>query len=149
VLPRGENQKKHYQAEKFAGVTLPDHAIELQAIMDRCELFIGAGGTMTREAAVLGIPTISVYRDELLDVDKFLIAKGRMIHKVDLTADFAVEFLEKHLRKSASDDLLAKGTEAHNLIKRLLLVSEVAPQATQLEKRHDHQDRGQPGRRAA
>ena len=63
--------------------------------MGNCDLFIGAGGTMTREAAVLGIPTISVYQDTLLDVDNYLIQKGHMIHKRDLDVAFVVDFLEK------------------------------------------------------
>ena len=149
LLPRGDRQKEHYQAEEFAGIVVLDKAIELAAIMDKCDLFIGAGGTMTREAAVLGIPTISVYRGDLLNVDKYLIAERRMIHKIDLVADFVVSFLENHHKRSASDDLLAKGREAHNLIKRILLAPAETPQTTRLKERRDQQEDGQPPRRAA
>ena len=37
---------------------------------------------MTREMAVLGIPTISVYQDELLDVDRFLLQHVEAIHRL-------------------------------------------------------------------
>ena len=49
--------------------------------------------------AVLGIPTISVYQDELLDVDQYLIDKGMMIHKPDLTGEFAFDYLQNVNRK--------------------------------------------------
>ena len=50
---------------------------------------------MTREAAVLGIPTISIYQDALLDVDAYLIDKGFMVHQPDLDAAFVLNFLAK------------------------------------------------------
>ncbi len=41
-----------------------------------CTLFIGAGGSMTRERAILGIPYNFCLPDELLEVDKFLLENG-------------------------------------------------------------------------
>lgn len=76
---------------------------------------------MTREAAVLGIPTISVYQSELLAVDRYLIDKGFMIHKPSLTSEFVDSFLHTTQRKPPSDDLLRKGSEAAHLIKDILL----------------------------
>lgn len=46
--------------------------------------FLGEGGTMTREAALLGTPTVSCYPHELLAVDRFLIEKGLMQHSTDM-----------------------------------------------------------------
>jgi len=121
VLPRGEQQAIHYRQDKFAGVLIPDRALSLEDLVTRCMLFIGAGGTMTREAAVLGIPTVSVYQDELLDVDRYLIAQGRMIHESNLTAA-AVDNLVRDVRnKPPSSELLKKGQAAHELIIRNLL----------------------------
>ena len=76
---------------------------------------------MTREAAVLGIPTISVYQGELLAVDRYLIDQGHMIHKNTLTADFVDSFLETTRRERPSDDLLRKGSDAACLIGEILL----------------------------
>ena len=76
---------------------------------------------MTREAAVLGIPTISIYQDELLDVDKYLIDKGYMIHKKNLDAEFVLNFLESMDKKPPDKELLQKGKEAYELIKSVLL----------------------------
>ena len=121
LLPRGRVQEEYYRQERFAGVVVPEKTISLADIMARCDLFIGAGGTMTREAAVLGIPTISIYQDKLLDVDRFLIEKGFMVHEPNLNSDFAIQFLERIGRRLPDRDLLRKGWEAYDLIKRTLL----------------------------
>ncbi len=121
VLPRGEHQALHYRQDKFAGILIPDTALSLEHILARCRLFIGAGGTMTREAAVLGIPTISVYQDELLDVDKYLIAEGQMIHKKVVSVQFVRDFLDHADNQSPADALLRKGRMAYELIVQTLL----------------------------
>jgi predicted glycosyltransferase len=73
LMPRGERQEEHYRQPQFQGITIPAEPLTLEDLAFRCALFIGAGGTMTREAAVLGIPTISVYQGELLAVDRYLL----------------------------------------------------------------------------
>ncbi len=121
VFPRGERQFAHYRQPKFAGITIPDQPLTLEDIPARCALFIGAGGTMTREAAVLGIPTISVYQDQLLDVDRYLLGSGRMVHVPHLTAAFVEEFLRRTRGTAPSEELLQKGTVAYRLILQTLL----------------------------
>jgi predicted glycosyltransferase len=121
LLPRGKVQEDYYRQERFAGITVPEKSISLTDIMARCDLFVGAGGTMTREAAVLGIPTISIYQDELLDVDRFLIEKGFMIHNTKPSAQFVIEFFEKAGRRPPERQLLDKGRQAYELIKSVLL----------------------------
>ena len=121
LLPRGKAQDDYYRQERFEGITVPDGSISLQEIMAVCDLFIGAGGTMTREAAVLGIPTISIYQDELLDVDNYLIDKGFMVHQPNLDADFVVRFFDASSRQAPDTELLAKGRQAYELIKKKML----------------------------
>lgn len=123
LLPRGDIQKDYYRQDKFAGVTVLEKSISLTDIMANCDLFIGAGGTMTREAAVLGIPTISIYQDKLLDVDNFLIEKGFMIHKRNLDGAFVMNFLKNIQKRPPDKHLLRKGKEAYELIKKTLLTS--------------------------
>lgn len=121
LLPRDEVQKKHYQSERFSAVHIPDKPLGLQQIMQNCDLFIGAGGTMTREAAVLGIPTISIYQDKLLDVDRFLVKSGYMRHIPDLTAGQVRDCLRQVEANPPSHELLEKGRAAYDLIKRTLV----------------------------
>ncbi len=126
ILPRGAEQTSHYRQNIFNGVSVPDKSIKLEDIMNRCDLFIGAGGTMTREAAVLGIPTISVYQDNLLDVDTYLIKRGFMAHEKNLTAAFTLDYLDKASRQEPDIRLLNKGKSAFDLIIRTLVNDKIS-----------------------
>ncbi len=121
LLPRGGEQAKHYREEKFSGVVVQDKALSLEEIAAKCRLFIGAGGTMTREMAVLGIPTISVYQDELLDVDRYLLEHGMMEHLPQLTGEEALEYMNHCEQKDPNDQLLKKGEETYHMIKKMLV----------------------------
>ena len=121
LMPRGQDQLRHYRQAAIEGVTVADDVRGLAEIAADCSLFIGAGGTMTREMAVLGVPTISVYQGELLDVDEYLVAAGAMIHEPTLTADTARRFLESRQAQAPQQALLQKGREAYKLLKTTLL----------------------------
>lgn len=124
LIPRSKQQAEHYEQAKFQGITIPPKPLTLEEMASRCSLFIGAGGTMTREAAVLGIPTISVYQSDLLAVDRYLINQGYMNHKMDLTAGFVVDFLDCHRGMPPSSELLDKGRAAYKLIMETLLLDQ-------------------------
>ncbi len=117
VLPRDKTQAAHYKQLKFSKITVPDKPLEFDQIAEDCTLFIGAGGSMTRELAILGIPTISVYQDELLEVDKFLLEKGAMLHEPNITAEKVLDFLRSLEDKKPDLDLMIKGREAYQLLK--------------------------------
>jgi predicted glycosyltransferase len=124
LMPRGKQQKIYYSQDKFQGITIPQIPLSLEEMISRCSLFIGAGGTMTREAAVLGIPTISIYQSELLAVDRYLIDKGYMTHKKKLTAEFVVDFIGHNSRINPGTELIDKGRTAYRLILEKLLSSQ-------------------------
>jgi len=121
LLARGTTQLAYYRQPRFHSIKVPEKSISLKKIMKDCELFIGAGGTMTREAAVLGIPTISIYQDTLLDVDNYLISKGKLIHQPDLDAEFAIRFLKQKEKNVPDKELMIKGKQAYYLIMKTLL----------------------------
>ena len=77
---------------------------------------------MTREAAVLGMPTISVYQDKPLEVDKYLVDRGFMIHEMNPTIGFIAEFLDSTRKGDARADLMKKGKEAYSMILDTLLM---------------------------
>lgn len=121
LLPRGKAQGEHYRQVQFEGIRIVDTALDIADIAPDCDLFIGAGGTMTREMAVLGIPTISVYRDELLDVDRHLLDCGAFVHRPNLEVDELRRILAGAARQSANRDLLVKGRQAYAMIKDEIL----------------------------
>ena len=120
LLPRGAEQIVHYKQKRFDGLQVLEKSIPLADIMNTCDLFVGAGGTMTREAAVLGIPTISIYQDDLLDVDRFLISTGAMIHTTRPTEAMVTGFLEMMEKKPPNKALMDKGRLAYELIKHAI-----------------------------
>jgi len=121
VLPRGKEQGLHYRTDQFSGIRVVDSALDIADIAPDCDLFVGAGGTMSREMAVLGIPTISVYQEELLDVDRYLLEAGAFVHDPALTAPKLLTMLEGAARKPANRALLDKGRLAYAMIKNAIL----------------------------
>ncbi len=95
-LARAHEFHRHRAAAGEHGSTA---ALDIAEIAPDCDLFIGAGGTMTREMAVLGIPTISVYQEKLLDVDRHLMARDALLHRPRLTAAEALRYLEQSTRR--------------------------------------------------
>lgn len=120
ILSRDQEQLKYYQTAKFAGTCVPEKPFSFNDISKDCLLFIGAGGTMTREMAVIGIPTISVYQDELLDVDEYLLNQGLLKHIPKLTAEKALQYIDQEGQKMPNQNLLLKGKESFYLIKSLI-----------------------------
>jgi predicted glycosyltransferase len=121
VLPRDREQAKHYGQPGFKGIRVVAGALDITEIAADCDLFIGAGGTMTREMAVLGIPTISVYQEKLLDVDRYLLAHEALVHRPSLTAAEALRYLEQSTRRPPHRELLQKGRLACNIIKSAIV----------------------------
>ena len=121
LLPRGAEQVSYSRQMFFCVIKIPEKCFGLSDIMQSCSLFIGAGGTMTREAAVLGVPTISIYQDDLLDVDRFLLDKGAMVYNKNLTAVYVLDFIANVTKKPVDKELMLKGREAYSLIMNTLL----------------------------
>lgn len=65
------------------GVIIPEKAVDSLSLMHYSDVVLGEGGSMNREAAVLGTPVISCYPQELLAVDRWLIKKGLMKHSLE------------------------------------------------------------------
>ncbi|NJC25876.1 DUF354 domain-containing protein [Neolewinella antarctica] len=116
VLPRDKNQADHYRQPEFAGVRVPDGPLKLRDIVSGCLLFIGAGGSMTRELAVLGVPVVSIYQADLLAVDEYLVDRG-LLH-VDPQLDYAgiQKLLSGGAKKPRDRSVLETGGVAFHLI---------------------------------
>jgi hypothetical protein len=75
LLPREEKQAARYRR---AGVVVAT-ALDGPALLASVDLVVGGGGTMTREAALLGTPTYTAFAAELAAVDAELIRTGRLV----------------------------------------------------------------------
>jgi predicted glycosyltransferase len=81
LLPRTGAQASRYRRP---GVVIPERPVDGRALLATVDLTIGAGGTMTRESALLGTPTYTVFLGELAAVDAELMRLGKL---VDLRTD--------------------------------------------------------------
>ena len=52
--------------------------VDSRSLVYESDLFVGAGGTMTREAALIGIPTLSAYAGSRPAVDAWLERRGAL-----------------------------------------------------------------------
>jgi len=109
LLPRDKKQKEYY-AKKFRNkVVIPEKVNDGAELICSSSIVIGAGGTMNREAVVLGVPVISTYKGKLLAVDRWLIKEGLMHHNQNITPEFVENCIKKHKTtkfKSALRDIL-------------------------------------------
>ncbi len=107
VLPRGREQQARYAG--MAGVILPQRALDGSSLLYHADVMIGAGGTMNREAALLGTPTYTMFAGRLAAVDEELIRRG-LLH------DLREPGLEVPLVKKPSRD----AATAHDRSTRIL-----------------------------
>jgi predicted glycosyltransferase len=108
MIPRFKEQQEIFADNENVIMIKPP--IDSFSLMKSCDLVIGAGGTMNREAALLGTPVISCYPGKLLAVDGYYINKGLMkrSNNVDEVVNMALELLMNHNgeKKIKTDDLL-------------------------------------------
>lgn len=98
VLPRGQAQRATYAQLK--GVTVPTQALDGFSLLSHADVMVGAGGTMNREAALLGTPTYTMFAGRLAAVDAELIRRG-LLH--DLRAPgLEVPLVKKSGRSNAT-----------------------------------------------
>lgn len=107
VIPRFKEQQEIFSQEDE--VIIIKSPVDTFSLMKKCDLVIGAGGTMNREAALLGTPVISCYPGKTLAVDGYYIDRGLMKRStnVDEVVDMALELLmdNEETKKIKTDDL--------------------------------------------
>jgi predicted glycosyltransferase len=74
LLPRSVKDAARYAA--LAGVIVPRRPIDALSLLGCADLTIGGGGTMTRESALLGTPTYTIFIGRPAAVDAELIRLG-------------------------------------------------------------------------
>jgi predicted glycosyltransferase len=77
VLARTEEQRRAVRAVA-SNLVVPDRAVDGRSLVAFADLLVSAGGTMNREAAVLGTPVWSIFEGRLGAVDERLAREGRL-----------------------------------------------------------------------
>jgi uncharacterized protein len=78
VLARTGAQRDAIRALGLPRLHVPDRAVDGRSLVALADLLVSAGGTMNREAAVLGTPVWSVFEGRLGAVDEQLVREGRL-----------------------------------------------------------------------
>lgn len=115
LLPRNAKQKEKYQALDLPNVIIPSRVLSGPNLIYYSDLVVGAGGTMNREAVVLGSHVYSLFMGMLGSVDKYLIETGKM-HWIGKSAEIStIQIQKKQISPhDHADDTLAR--EITNLI---------------------------------
>ena len=79
AIPRVLEQRGIFESFGSDRLIIPDSALDGRDLVYHSDLVISAGGTMTREAAVMGTPAYTLFRGRIGAVDKYLIKLGRIV----------------------------------------------------------------------
>jgi len=109
VLPRYDVQGERFTKKFGSRLIVPEHVVDAISLVRVASVFLGGGGTMTAEAALLGVPVISYYPGDATIVERFLINyglverildPGRIAQRTNAICK-SVEFREFYQKKSA------------------------------------------------
>jgi len=76
VLTRHPEQIAAIERMELRNCIVPRAAIDSRSLVYAADLMVGAGGTMTREAALMGIPTWTLFAGKTPAVDAWLESRG-------------------------------------------------------------------------
>jgi len=85
LLARTGTQAADLEAAGFGTLLWRGEALDGRQLVAGADAVVSAGGSMNREAAVLGTPAYSIYAGKLAAVDRALVAAGslHLLHDVD------------------------------------------------------------------
>lgn len=84
VLCRYEDQLRAIRERFGESFIVPDKVVDGYSLLLRSDVFVGMGGTMTTESALVGVPTVSAFQGNELLTEKFLISKGLLSKPRDM-----------------------------------------------------------------
>jgi predicted glycosyltransferase len=107
VLARTDEQRAGVRALGLPRVLVPDRTVDGRSLVALADLLVSAGGTMNREAAVLGTPVWSIFEGRPGAVDELLEREGRLRTLRD-PAELRLEpkppgALERRVRRDPAD----------------------------------------------
>lgn len=102
-LARGPQQMAWLEGHDLRRVIVPRKVYDGPSLIAAMDLVIGGGGTMTREAAIMGVPAFSFFKGRTGRVDEHLAQTGRLSFLTDppAAADLA---LARRFRPATGSD---------------------------------------------
>ncbi len=113
------NEDKEILRERFGDrINFLERTVDGLQLIWNSDIFISGGGSMNREAALLGVPTYSIFTGRKPYLDEYLSERGRLtfidspqkieqldIHKRDIPSQFNVD--DNHLVEEVVDTILS------------------------------------------
>ena len=101
VLPRTTAQHRALIPYLPANACIPAYPLDGRNLVAHSDAVVSAGGTMIREAAVLGVPAYTMFRGKMGGVDHSLIRQERVVHLRDEHDLARVRIRKKKFRRIA------------------------------------------------
>jgi uncharacterized protein len=79
ALCRYQEQLESIRAKFGSIYTVPEHVVDGASMIERSDVFVGMGGTMTTEAALLGVPAVSAFQGAELYTERYLLSKKLLL----------------------------------------------------------------------
>ncbi len=79
ALCRYEDQLASVREKFGSWYSVPEGAVDGAGMIERSDVFVGMGGTMTTEAALLGVPAVSAFQGAELYTEKYLLSKRLLL----------------------------------------------------------------------
>jgi len=98
LIPRSPDQMFVYKKIFGNSIFIPTEVLDGPNVIANSSLVISAGGTMNREAVVLGKKVISAFREELLTVDKWLIENKFMLYNPKSSKEFVDDVVNGEIK---------------------------------------------------
>lgn len=103
-LPRTPGQIEVARKKTGIEMIVPDIVLDGPSLIEASDLVIGGGGTITREAAVLGVPSFSFFTGQEGMVDQSLEKQGKLIHLREPEDVQSKLIVKKRQKKSTAID---------------------------------------------
>lgn len=113
VLARHPGQREAIERLGLPSLVLPSKAVDARSLLQAADLLVGAGGTMCREAALLGVPTYSIFAGRPPAVDLRLEKEG-LLMRLD-NVDQLGAFPARAASSGPRLDLIRNGREIEDI----------------------------------
>ena len=102
ALCRYEDQLASVRKRFGSSYFVPERAVDGAELIERSDVFVGMGGTMTTEAALLGVPAVSAFQGAELYTERYLLSKRLLLkaRTVDQVSKYVRASLDPRYRES-------------------------------------------------
>ncbi len=108
-----------YKREKIEGLTVPEKFVDSLSLAGEADLYVGIGGTIAREAALQGTPSIVIPSLGWSYVNNYVSEKGFPLFKVKPSE--VLKYAKKYLgRRMDVSEMLAKLENPVDVVERLV-----------------------------